>query len=189
MAPTGRGPRVRLPGDAASARRALNVALVVAAVLALLVLLLPGGGSPGIEIERRDPPFGVDEIRVDVGGAVARPGVVTVAPGARVADAIEAAGGALPGAEVGALNLALRLRDQDRVRVPAAGEAATPLLDVNRASAAELEALPGIGPVYAARVLDSRDSEGAYPTVEALQERGVLPAHVFEQVRTLLVAR
>jgi competence protein ComEA len=119
---------------------------------------------------------------------VRRPGVITVAPGARVADAIEAAGGALPGAEVEALNLALRLRDQDRVRVPAAGEA-TALLDVNRASAAELEALPGIGPVYAARVLASRDTEGAYPSVEALLERGVLPAHVFEQVRTLLAAR
>ncbi len=178
---------MRLPGDAGSTRRALNVALAVAAVLALL-LLLPDRGSRGIEIERRDPPPGVDEIRVDVGGAVARPGVVTVAPGAHVADAIEAAGGALPGAELEALNLALRLRDQDRVRVPAPGEA-TALLDVNRAGATELEALPGIGPVYAARVLASRDAEGAYASVEALLERGVLPPHVFEQVRTLLVAR
>ncbi|MDQ4130370.1 MAG: SLBB domain-containing protein [Actinomycetota bacterium] len=107
------------------------------------------------------------EIAIHVAGAVRRPGVVRVPKGARVADALEAAGGAAPEAALDALNLARPLSDGDQVIVPLPG--ATPptvpaagattagngarrpdgRLDLNRASAEELEELPGIGEVLA----------------------------------------
>ena len=86
---------------------AINGALVVAISVALLVIALrPGPGGPGLEIERREPRPGIDEIRVDVGGAVQRPGVVVLEPGARVTDAIALAGGPTVDADTAPLNLA-----------------------------------------------------------------------------------
>ena len=152
------------------------------------MLALRSGGSPGIEIERGDPLPGIDEVRVHVAGAVARPGVVTVRPGDRVADAIALAGGLGRGADAAALNLSRRLRDQDRVVVPRIGER-SPLLDVNEASAEQLDALPGIGPVYSAAIVTARESGGRYATTDDLVGRGVLPERVYEGIRDLIAAR
>jgi len=91
---------------------------------------------------------------------VKNPGLYTLPPGARVADALAAAGGALPEADLDALDLAAPVGDAETLRVPAAGqEAATTLgvpparVSVNRASAAELEKVPGIGPELARRII------------------------------------
>ena len=111
-----------------------------------------------------------------------------MAPGDRVIDAIELAGGLAPDADAAALNLARRLVDQDHIVVPRHGERA-PLLNVNRASVAELEALPGIGPVYAAAVVEARESGGSFTTTDDLVDRNVIPAHVYERIRDLIVAR
>src|SRR5688500_20256157 len=81
-----------------------NVALGVAAVAALVVLAARGGEDYGIEIERREAAAGIDELRVDVAGAVARPGVVIVAPGERVADALAHAGGPSADADTAAIS-------------------------------------------------------------------------------------
>ena len=114
---------------------------------------------------------------VHVAGWVKRPGLVELASGGRVADAVAAAGGALPGADLSALNLAAPLRDGDQIRVPAPGEAAAmgsaggdadAPVDVNRASAAELERLPGVGPVLAQRIVDYREEHGPFATAEDL---------------------
>lgn len=156
--------------------------------MALAVLVLRSDESPGIEIERGDPPPGIDEVRVHVAGAVARPGVVTVRPGDRVAEAIALAGGFAPGADEAALNLSRRLRDQDRVVVPRAGER-SPLLDVNEASAEQLDELPGIGPVRAAAIVASRESGGRFATTDDLVGRGVLPEGVYDGIRDLIAAR
>ena len=166
-------------------RRALNVALLVAALAALAILLVRSGDSRGVEVLHLAPRAGVDEIRVDVSGAVLRPSVVTAAPGDRVIDVIALAGGLAPDADTAALNLARRVVDEDRVAVPRLGEAER-LLDLNTASVAELEALPGIGPVYAGRIVDSRRDDGRFASTDELLERSLIPERVYEGIRDLI---
>jgi len=130
---------------------------------------------------------------------VARPGVYYLPPGSRVVDALEAAGGALPEAAVESLNLAQPLEDGQRIWVPARGQpsptyiaAATPTatpmpafpkLDLNTATAQELEALPGIGPVLARRIVEYRDRYGPFQKVEdLLAVRGIGPV-LLEKIR------
>ncbi len=113
---------------------------------------------------------------VHVAGWVRRPGLVELGEGARVADAVAAAGGVLPGGDLSALNLAAPIRDGDQVRVPAPGESPPNvdggsdggLVDPNQASAAELERLPGVGPVLAERIVAYREENGPFRTVEDL---------------------
>lgn len=165
----------------------LNVALIVLAVVALVVILVRAGGdSAGVEVQRRDAPAGVDTMLVQVSGAVASPGLVAAQPGDRVADLIERAGGALPGADLDALNLTLRVRDEDVVRVPFEGETlVSGLLDLNTATQAELEALPGIGPVRAQAIIAARP----LASVDDVLDRDLVPASVWEEIRTLVVTR
>lgn len=147
---------------------------------------------------------------VDVQGAVVRPGVVRVAAGARVADAIAAAGGFGPRVaadRVGqVLNLAAVLRDGDQVVVPsrddpagapvasggAAGGAPGAMsggpVDLNRASASELDALPGIGPVTAAKIIAARE-EQPFASLGDLRARKVLGAATLEKLTDLVVVR
>lgn len=178
-------------------RTAVNLALLGLAALALCVLVVRSQPSPGIEVIAADPPGGMDEIRVHVRGAVASPGVVTARPGDRVEDVIARAGGALPDADLDAVNLALRVRDEDAVIVPVRGVApvrgdaavrgdgGSPLLDLNTAGIADLEALPGIGPARAAAIIEGRP----YASSDELLERGVLSASVYKQIRLLVTAR
>ena len=170
------------------ARALLQIALGLAIVAALAILALRAGEERGIEIEARDPRPGVDEIRVDVSGAVLRPGVVTASPGDRVADVIALAGGLAPEADTAPLNLSRRVVDEDVVRVPRLGEAAA-LLDVNSATTAELEALPGIGAAYAAAIVAERERAGPFETTDDLTARGAIPEHVYEAIRDMIAAR
>ncbi len=114
-------------------------------------------------------------ITVHVAGAVVDPGLVVVAVDARVADAVAAAGGALPAARLSGLNLAGPLRDGEQVVVPGgdgAGGPPPPIRDgrvrINVAGAGDLEALPGVGPVLAERIASFRDANGPFETVEDL---------------------
>ena len=126
---------------------------------------------------------------VAVSGKVRRPGVVTVPAGARVIDVLKAAGGPLPSADIGMLNLARRVADGELVTVgvpapapagsgsageaPPAGDAAggrTAPIDLNTATLAELETLPGVGPVLAQRILDRRTERGRFATVDQLSD-------------------
>lgn len=162
-----------------------NVALGAAAVVGALVLRLRSEDPGGIEIERRDPPAGVDELRLDIAGAVLHPGVVFVSPGDRVIDALARAGGPTPDADTTALNLSRRVADADHIVVPRRGER-TALLDVNRATATQLEALPGIGPVAAAAVVTARERDGPFRSTDELVTRAVLTARVYAQIRDLV---
>jgi competence protein ComEA len=166
-------------------RWSIDAALIVAALVALAVL---GGrpSHPGVAVQLRDAAPGLDELRVDVAGAVAHPGVVTVAPGSRVVDAIGLAGGPTAEADTTALNLARRIVDQDHVVVPERTERTSTLLDINVAGAAQLEALPGIGKVTAAAILDSRARDGAYTSTDDLVVRGVITARVYAGLRDLV---
>jgi competence protein ComEA len=119
---------------------------------------------------------------VSVVGLVARPGLVTLPTGARVADAVEAAGGLLPEADPASVNLAAVVTDGQQIAVgvpgaPAAGGTAAPapgasggLLDLNTATAAELDGLPGIGPVLAERIVEHRTTQGPFRSVEELDD-------------------
>jgi competence protein ComEA len=111
-------------------------------------------------------------LTVHVSGAVASPGLVRLPAGSRVADAIAAAGGALPDAALGAVNLAAPLADAQHVAVPGAsatgagpGESRVP---INTASPDDLEALPGVGPVLARRIVEHRDAYGPFLVLEDL---------------------
>lgn len=132
------------------------------------------------------------ELVVHVAGAVASPGVFELPPGSRVADAVAAAGGATAGADPNALNLAAPLADGDRVAVPVMGEApvvadagvshgagdrtAGPV-NVNTATAADLEGLPGVGPATAQAIVAHRESNGPFASIDDLEAvRGIGPA-------------
>jgi competence protein ComEA len=136
---------------------------------------------------------------VHVAGAVARPGVYEVRGDARVHAAIDAAGGALPDAAPGSLNLAAPLTDGERIYVPVVGEdvpppaapaptASTPAgpVDLNRATATELDGLPGIGPATAQAIVDHRTANGPFAAVDDLEAvRGIGPAKL-EAIRQLV---
>jgi competence protein ComEA len=114
------------------------------------------------------------ELVVNVVGEVVTPGLVTVPAGARVADALRLAGGPKPGTDLQALNLARKVTDGEQIAVgipPPAAHAAVPSkLDLNAATAAELDALPGVGPVTAQRIVDHRTRKGPFASVDQLRE-------------------
>ena len=157
------------------------------------------GGSPlpGAPVEPGSGPgpgpgVASGEVVVSVAGKVVRPGLVRLPVGSRVDDALRAAGGPVAGTSPGLLNLARRLVDGEQVLVgvepppgaPAAasgatrsgaagsGAAAAPggLLDLNAATLADLDALPGIGPVLAQRILDWRTEHTRFASVDQLRE-------------------
>ncbi len=118
------------------------------------------------------------EVVVSVGGKVARPGLVRLPAGSRVDDAVRAGGGALPGADLSALNLARKLVDGEQVLVgvpqPAGTAPGAPtadgLLDLNTATLEQFDALPGIGPVLAAKILNWRTEHDRFGSVDQLRE-------------------
>jgi competence protein ComEA len=135
-----------------------------------------------------------EEIRVYVTGAVQRPGVYPLDDGDRWIDALDAAGGPAVDADLAAVDLARRARDEDTVLVPRLGQTAVsgvsqgPLIDINVASAAELETLPGIGEVRAGAIVRSRQEDGAFASVDEMLERELLPSSVFEEIADLVTA-
>lgn len=141
-------------------------------------------------------------IVVHVAGLVARPGIVELPSGSRVVDAIEAAGGATPEADLTPINLARVLTDGEQVLVtadpppaaaapapPAGGPAtATPSapVNLNTATAAELETLPGIGPALAGRILDWREQNGRFTSIDELREVSGIGEQRFAQLEPLV---
>ena len=144
--------------------------------------------SPAAESPAATPPVGVAAdsaatVVVSVVGSVARPGLVTLPEGARVADAVTAAGGLLPDADPASVNLAAVVSDGQQVAVGVPGAAAAGgtvggtdapsgagPVDLNAATAPDLDALPGIGPVLAQRIVEHRVRNGPFRTVEQLDD-------------------
>jgi competence protein ComEA len=133
---------------------------------------------------------------VNVVGAVRRPGLYRLKDGSRVADAVIRAGGPTPKAQIELLNLAARIADGEQIVVPRrglGGVAATPggavaagPVHLNSATLEQLDALPGIGPVTAQKILDYRQQHGAFGSVDELDAiAGIGPARL-EQVRGLV---
>jgi competence protein ComEA len=145
-----------------------------------------------------EPSPGADEgdLVVDVEGGVNSPGIHRLPAGSRVADALAAAGGYAESADLAAaaqsLNLAAAVVDGQQIYVPVVGEAAVGggssgdgLVNLNHASQSELEALPGIGPVTAEKIIAARD-EQPFATLDELVTRDVLTARQLEQIADLV---
>lgn len=169
----------------------------------IITLPEPVAVSAGVD----DTAAAAAQVIVHVRGRVVRPGVLTLPAGSRVVDAIEAAGGMKPGASTGDLNLARVLVDGEQVAVGLRRSAASPptdsgdsagsgasgaqqpggqLVDINNASAAELEALPGIGPVLASRIVQWRVDNGPFTDVEILGEVSGIGDALMAQLRPLV---
>lgn len=162
------------------------IVLASSAVVAIVVLLDRGRRAPDLLPLQFGTPVR-REIRVDVRGAVGRPGVFTLHAGDRVDDAIAAAGGTDPDADLSRVSRAAILVDGQRVNVPRIGEERTDgLVDLNAAPAALLEVLPGVGPVTAAGIVESRESVGPFMRIEELAERGLLAASDIDAIRPLV---
>jgi len=195
---------------AQGAERRWGAALLACIALAAAVAWLRSGthaaASPATAVSRpsfasRAAPTTSAAVVIDVVGAVRHPGVVHMAGGARVVDAIAAAGGARHDADVEQLNLAARLVDGERIAVPRRGETVTsPVLpdgstpdasapvDLNSATAEQLDALPGVGPATADAIIRDREAHGAFHSVDDLARvRGIGPAKL-AQLRDLVTA-
>lgn len=171
------------------------VALVVVALLAAVVaggvvlrgrpqeVVVPAVLDAGIPLPGASPAPAArqPEVVVAVAGLVVRPGLVRLPAGSRVADALAAVGGPAPGASTELLNLARKLVDGEQVLVgvdpppgapvgPSTTAAQGGLLDLNAASVSDLDALPGIGPVLAQRIVDWRTENDRFDGVEQLRE-------------------
>ena len=195
-------------------------AVAVAIAVCAVALLLANRPEPMIEV---DGVAGVPEasgdagssfvaaggdvvLVVEVGGAVADPGVYRLPAGSRVGDAVTAAGGFGPRVDAALadrqLNLAAALHDGDEIHVPVRGEAAAAgvpggtgnapaggsasgPIDLNRATADQLDTLPGIGPVTVAKIVAARE-EQPFASIDDLGSRKVLGSATLEKIRALV---
>ncbi|MEV0156841.1 ComEA family DNA-binding protein [Micromonospora sp. NPDC050686] len=220
----------RLPGPAAfdPGRRGVRALAAVAAVVVLGAALWAWRSRPAAEPVRPpaaaaaptgpeaavDPgpagpePTAATELVVAVAGKVRRPGLVRLPAGARVGDALDAAGGALPGVEVALLNPARKVTDGELILVgvtappgqpapaatgaagagPAGGPApaAGGRVNLNTASLAELDTLPGVGPVLAQRIIAHRDQLGGFRSVGDLRQVEGIGDARYEQLKDLV---
>lgn len=158
----------------------------------------PVSGASGT-LASPTPTPSLSRLVVHVAGKVRRPGLVRAAVGARVADVLAAAGGALPGVDLTDVNLARQVRDGEQIVIGVAGsgqtdESSTPEptsdspmpgrpLDLNSATAAQLEVLPGVGPVLAQRIIEWRTQHGQFTAVDELLEVSGVGAKKFEGLR------
>ncbi|MGP4055736.1 ComEA family DNA-binding protein [Mycobacterium sp. 4D054] len=225
------GPSTLLARIRADPGRAGVLALFVVGVAAVLVTVVTLiRDSPPAVVSAKLPPVEMvssvaptagpaspgpaEPVVVSVVGLVHTPGLVTLKPGARIADAVDAAGGALDGADVLGLNMARRVADGEQIVVgiaaapgqpaemgssivsepsspgtPSAREsvsATTGVVDLNTATAEQLDTLPGIGPVTAAAIIAWRDANGRFDSVDQLGDvDGIGPARL-DKLRTLV---
>lgn len=172
--------------------RLAQFALVLLFLFALaggFALLVRQTRPPGVEV-LLPTPTPERTLRVYLSGAVASPGLHAFRDGERVDDLLDRTGGTTGDADLGRVNLALRLRDEAHVHVPRFGEPLPPStsaqgegdparLDLNAATRSQLEALPGIGGVRASAILEYRESHGSFQEVaQLLAVPGVGPATV-----------
>ena len=129
---------------------------------------------------------------VHVVGEVKNPGIYPLPSGARLFDAIFAAGGFTPLADQASVNLAREVSDAEQIEVLAIGETApnekakSNLISLNRASQAELEQLPGVGPVLAARLIDWRTTNGGFKKVDDLRKVSGIGQKMFDSIKALV---
>jgi competence protein ComEA len=181
-------------------RRGVRVLLVVAGIVVCVSAALVWWSRPQVTAA---PPVGAAAasaagpsptpalLVVSVTGKVNRPGLVRLPPGSRVADAIEAAGGVAAGVDLAGVNLARKVVDGEMIAIGvtpppvAAGPGATAggLVNLNTASPAELQTLPGIGEVLAQRIVEYRDKHGGFRAVNDLRQVEGIGDAKFQQLK------
>ncbi|WP_309115072.1 ComEA family DNA-binding protein [Saccharothrix sp.] len=167
----------RLPVGSVPRRRVVLVGMLLGVLLAVALSLWWQRPEP-----ETPPPLPMaaaevtrlpEELVVNVVGAVPRPGLVTVPSGARVADAVEAAGGAHPGTDLQGLNLARKVADGEQIAVgiPLQHQDTTvEPVNLNTATKEQLDQLPGVGPVTAQRIVERRLKRGPFTSIDQLGE-------------------
>ena len=140
-------------------------------------------------------PIKAEMVYVHVAGEVAKPGLYVLMKGARVADALAAAGGSTSHAQLEDINLARILNDGEQLLVPGIEKPTlkkvsfknyTGMVNINRASIAQLDSLPGIGPVLAARIIEYRKTHGPFVAIEDLRKVRGIGARLFEEIKARL---
>jgi competence protein ComEA len=189
-----------------SRRQLFGTAVAIAVVIVLALRHFGGGGAAPSAASSYAPlharaaqPAAAKLVVIDVAGAVRRPGLYKMPVGSRIDDAITAAGGATRKAQLDAVNLAAPVADGEQIVVPGsgaggvaadsspAGSSPSAPLDLNSATLEQLEALPGIGPVTAQKILDYRQQHGAFHSVGELEGvPGIGPAHM-AQLKGLVI--
>jgi len=182
----------------------LGYAIVLAGVL---FLRSPRSDETPIEIHAPSavPTATVAPIRVHVSGAVHAPGVYSLPAGSRVQEALEAAGGVAEEADLDRINLAGWANDGQKIHVPAHGESSSPAesqagssasgsawaenVNINTASAEELDSLPGIGPAYAERIIRYRQEQGPFESIDQIMEVRGIGQVCFEDIKDRICIR
>jgi competence protein ComEA len=188
----------------------IGLAVIVGGFVALMGIVR-APSQPPIEVRPRDPlPTPTVVVYVHIDGAVQSPGVYALPGGARVFEAIEAAGGRSEDADLRELNLAARVADGQKLVIPpkvdptqaaeapaaasssaassGPANAASARINLNTASQRILETLPGVGPVTAGRIIEYRQANGPFTRVEQLREARLVNAATFERIRSLVTA-
>lgn len=179
-------------------------------VLVFAVVMIWRGGRGETIVLQVPPVSDPNVIRVYVGGEVISPGLYTLPRGSRVADAIEAAGGATMVGDIAGLGMASPVEDSDQIIIPARQAAATPppmvpfastgggvtteptqqatpsAININTASASELDSLPEIGEVLAGRIIAYREANGPFRTVDELEPIEGISQRMIDEMRHLI---
>lgn len=178
-----------------SRNQKIALAIVAAIVLALSVLIVLRGNTQITAAPEIIPiTIAEPEIFVDVTGAVNRPGVYSLTGRSRVIDAIKAAGDSAPGADLSTINLARVLNDGEQIYVDStvvnssgqrvSKKVASGPININRATLRQLDALDGIGPVIAGRIIEYRKKNGSFLTIDDLQKVSGIGAAKFAQIKS-----
>ncbi len=187
----------------------LVVAIVLAAIGGVVIVLRDTGRDGAIEIELPEPTVIAPSataptvtIKVYVSGEVNQPGVYELADEARADEALRVAGGPTSNADLNRVNLAKRLADEEQLHIPGRGEPqsdASPaapgdspgsqIIDLNTATAEQLQTLPNIGPTRAQAIIGFRNSNGPFEEVEDLRQIGGIGSATLESIRDLVEVR
>jgi len=174
-------------------KKALSIIAAIVLTLSVLVVIR---GNTQIDVAPEIIPITIaePEIFVDVTGAVNRPGVYSLTGRSRVIDAIKAAGDSAPGADLSTINLARVLNDGEQIYVDStvvnsfgqrvSKKVSSGPININRATLRQLDALDGIGPVIAGRIIEYRKKNGSFLTVDDLQKVSGIGAAKFAQIKS-----
>jgi competence protein ComEA len=178
-----------------SRNQKIALSIIASVVLALSVLIVLRGNTQINSAPEIIPvTIAEPEIFVDVTGAVNNPGVYSLTGRSRVIDAIKAAGDSAPGADLSTINLARVLNDGEQIYVDStvvnssgqrvSKKVSSGPININRATLRQLDALDGIGPVIAGRIIEYRKKNGSFLTIDDLQKVSGIGAAKFAQIKS-----